>query len=67
MVTELYGGRSGNLAQSAGRSPGPVGIYSFTDWHRVMAFAALFVLPIVLLFVVLQRQIVSGLTTGALK
>jgi multiple sugar transport system permease protein len=32
-----------------------------------MAFAALFVLPIVLLFVVLQRQIVSGLTAGALK
>jgi multiple sugar transport system permease protein len=52
--------------------PGTVGIYSFigteiADWHRVMAFAALFVLPIVLLFVVLQRQIVSGLTAGALK
>jgi len=52
--------------------PGSVGIYSFirteiADWHRVMAFAALFVLLIVLLFVVLQRQIVSGLTAGALK
>jgi len=40
---------------------GTVGIYCFirteiADWHRVMAFAALFVLPIVLLFVVLQRQ-----------
>jgi multiple sugar transport system permease protein len=32
-----------------------------------MAFAALFVAPIVLLFVVLQRQIVSALTAGALK
>jgi ABC-type maltose transport system permease subunit len=31
-----------------------------------MAFAALFVLLIVLLFVVLQRQIVCGLTAGAL-
>jgi multiple sugar transport system permease protein len=52
--------------------PGTVGIYSFigteiADWHRVMAFATLFVLPILLLFVVLQRRIVSGLTAGALK
>jgi multiple sugar transport system permease protein len=52
--------------------PGTVGIYSFigteiADWHRVMAFAALFVLPILLIFLVLQRQIVSGLTAGALK
>ena len=51
--------------------PGTVGIYSFigteiADWHRIMAFAALFVLPILLLFVLLQRQIVSGLTAGAL-
>ena len=52
--------------------PGTVGIYSFigteiADWHRIMAFAAIFVLPILLLFVLLQRQIVSGLTAGALK
>jgi multiple sugar transport system permease protein len=52
--------------------PGTVGIYSFigteiADWHRVMAFATLFVLPILALFVALQRQIVSGLTAGALK
>ncbi len=52
--------------------PGTVGIYSFigteiADWHHVMAFATLFVLPILLLFVLLQRQIVSGLTAGALK
>ncbi|MBI3514151.1 MAG: carbohydrate ABC transporter permease [Proteobacteria bacterium] len=52
--------------------PGTVGIYSFigteiADWHRVMAFAALFALPILLLFMLLQRQIVSGLTAGALK
>jgi multiple sugar transport system permease protein len=52
--------------------PGTVGIYSFigteiADWHRVMAFATVFVLPVLLLFVLLQRQIVSGLTAGALK
>jgi multiple sugar transport system permease protein len=52
--------------------PGTVGIYSFigteiADWHRVMAFAAIFVLPVLILFLALQRQIVSGLTAGALK
>jgi multiple sugar transport system permease protein len=52
--------------------PGTVGIYSFigaeiADWHRVMAFSSLFVLPILVMFVILQKKIVSGLTAGALK
>lgn len=52
--------------------PATVGIYSFVgaeyaDWHRVMAFASVFVLPVLLLFLVLQRRIVAGLTAGALK
>ena len=52
--------------------PGTVGIYGFigaeiADWHRVMAFATVFVAPILLMFVLLQRHIVSGLTAGALK
>jgi multiple sugar transport system permease protein len=52
--------------------PGTVGIYGFigaemADWHRVMAFATIFVAPILVMFVLLQRQIVSGLTAGALK
>jgi multiple sugar transport system permease protein len=52
--------------------PATVGIYSFVgaeyaDWHRVMAFSSLFVLPILVLFIALQKQIVSGLTAGALK
>jgi multiple sugar transport system permease protein len=52
--------------------PGTVGIYGFigteiADWHRVMAFATIFVAPVLLLFLLLQRQIVSGLTAGALK
>jgi multiple sugar transport system permease protein len=52
--------------------PATVGIYSFVgaeyaDWHRVMAFSSVFVLPILLLFLVLQRRIVAGLTAGALK
>ena len=52
--------------------PGSVGIYAFigaefADWHRVMAFASIYVLPILALFLLLQRNIVSGLTAGALK
>jgi multiple sugar transport system permease protein len=52
--------------------PATVGIYSFVgaeyaDWHRVMAFSSIFVLPILVVFLLLQRQIVSGLTAGALK
>ncbi|MEZ2131514.1 MULTISPECIES: carbohydrate ABC transporter permease [unclassified Sinorhizobium] len=52
--------------------PATVGIYSFVgaeyaDWHRVMAFSSVFVLPILAVFLLLQRQIVAGLTAGALK
>jgi len=52
--------------------PGSVGIYAFigaefADWHRVMAFASIYVLPILAMFLLLQREIVSGLTAGALK
>ena len=52
--------------------PGTVGIFGFigaeiADWHRVMAFATIFVSPILILFLALQRQIVTGLTGGALK
>jgi len=52
--------------------PGSVGIYAFigaelSDWHRVMAFATIFVAPVLGLFLLLQRRIVSGLTAGALK
>jgi multiple sugar transport system permease protein len=52
--------------------PATVGIYGFVgaeyaDWHRVMAFATIFVLPILALFIALQNKIVAGLTAGALK
>jgi multiple sugar transport system permease protein len=52
--------------------PATVGIYSFVgaeyaDWHRVMAFSSVFVLPILAVFLLLQNKIVSGLTAGALK
>jgi multiple sugar transport system permease protein len=32
-----------------------------------MAFSSVFVLPILVLFLLLQRRIVAGLTAGALK
>jgi multiple sugar transport system permease protein len=60
------------LLTRAEMQPATVGIYSFVgaeyaDWHRVMAFSSVFVLPILLLFLALQRRIVAGLTAGALK
>jgi multiple sugar transport system permease protein len=52
--------------------PATVGIYNFVgaeyaDWHRVMAFSSVFVLPILAMFLLLQNKIVAGLTAGALK
>jgi multiple sugar transport system permease protein len=52
--------------------PATVGIYSFigaeyADWHHVMAFSSIFVLPILVIFLLLQNKIVEGLTAGALK
>jgi multiple sugar transport system permease protein len=52
--------------------PGTVGIYSFVgaeiaDWNNIMAFATIFVLPILVMFLVIQGRIISGLTAGALK
>ncbi len=59
------------LSQQA-LQPATVGIYSFigaeyADWDRVMAFASIFALPVLVVFLSLQRHIVAGLTTGALK
>jgi multiple sugar transport system permease protein len=52
--------------------PATVGLYSwvgaeYSDWNNVMAFATLFTAPVIVLFLLLQRQIVAGLTDGALK
>ena len=60
------------LLSRAELQPATVGIYSFigaeyADWDRVMAFASVFTLPVLVLFLALQRKIVAGLTTGALK
>ena len=52
--------------------PGTVGLYGFVgadyaDWGNAMAFASVFVTPVLVVFMLLQRRIVSGLTAGALK
>jgi multiple sugar transport system permease protein len=52
--------------------PATVGLYSFigaeiSDWNNIMAFASVFVTPVIVLFILMQRLIVQGLTSGALK
>ncbi len=37
------------------------------NWNAIMAYAATYVTPMLAAFVILQRQIVNGLTAGALK
>ncbi len=50
----------------------PVGLahlqgHQAIDWQQLMAGSALAVLPVLILFVIMQRQIVSGITAGAIK
>lgn len=52
--------------------PATVGLQSFmgpnmNDWPGIMAYAVIYIAPILALFVLLQRRIVSGLTEGAIK
>lgn len=52
--------------------PATVGLQFFvgpnaSDWTGIMTFSAITVTPILVVFVLLQRRIVSGLTSGALK
>jgi multiple sugar transport system permease protein len=46
---------------------GFVGDYGRVEWHVISAVSVISVLPLVALFVVFQRTLVSGLTGGALK
>lgn len=38
-----------------------------TDWGLVMAASAIAIVPVILVFVIFQRQFISGLSSGALK
>ena len=43
-----------------------VGRYG-VEWCRAMAFGCMAVLPVILIFVFMQKYIVQGLTAGAVK
>lgn len=63
---------SKSLIQEIELQPSSVGLNAFmgpntNEWNRIMAFASIYVTPILAIFMLLQRRIVSGLTSGALK
>lgn len=52
--------------------PWPLGIMAFqgefsTDWHLVLAFITLTILPVIAMFFAAQQHIVAGLTSGSVK
>lgn len=63
---------SKSIIQDPNLQPASVGLSGFlgpnsSDWNGIMAYSAMYVTPILAIFVLLQRRIVSGLTSGALK
>ncbi|CAN7728033.1 carbohydrate ABC transporter permease [Neorhizobium tomejilense] len=63
---------SKSMIQDIQLQPASVGLNSFmgpntSEWNNIMAYATMYVTPILAIFVLLQRRIVSGLTSGALK
>ncbi|WP_137152647.1 carbohydrate ABC transporter permease [Devosia sp. FKR38] len=63
---------SKSIIQNGAMQPASVGLSGFlgpnsSDWNSIMAYSAIYVTPILAVFVLLQRRIVSGLTSGALK
>jgi raffinose/stachyose/melibiose transport system permease protein len=60
------------VLNSETRYPWPLGMMVYqgeysTNWPLVLAFVTLTILPAILMFVLAQRHIVSGLTAGAVK
>lgn len=61
------------MADDASTAPLPVGLTQlqdaegFTNWGPVMAGTVLTMLPILLVFLLLQRHMIKGLTAGAVK
>lgn len=61
-----------SLISERALQPATVGLQSFmgpntSDWPGVLTYSAIYVTPVLIIFVLLQRRIVSGLTSGALK
>ena len=60
------------LATSTSVRPLPIGIYSFVgaysiQWNYLMGASIVATIPILVLFLVMQRRLVGGLTAGAVK
>jgi raffinose/stachyose/melibiose transport system permease protein len=60
------------MLNSDSRYPWPLGIMIYqgeysADWHLILAFITLTILPTVVLFFAAQKHIVTGLTAGAVK
>jgi multiple sugar transport system permease protein len=63
---------SASIIQDPTLAPASVGLKTFLnpnskDWNSIMAYSAMYVTPILVIFILLQRRIVAGLTAGALK
>jgi multiple sugar transport system permease protein len=60
------------LSSSDDKAPVTVGVFrllsdSYTPWHLVMAGAVIASIPPVVVFLIAQRQLIGGLTAGAVK
>ena len=60
------------LLNTETKYPWPLGIMEFqgeftTEWHLILAFVTLTIIPAVIVFIFAQKHIVSGLTAGAVK
>jgi len=60
------------LLDSQSRYTMPLGLFSFqsgydTDWHLLAAASFIALVPVIAVFVLLQRYFVAGLTAGAVK
>lgn len=60
------------MLNSDERYPWPLGIMVYqgeysTEWHLILAFITLTILPTIILFFFAQKHIVAGLTAGAVK
>lgn len=61
-----------NLTSSLSTRPLTVGLYFFVaesgiEWGRMAAAASLALIPVMILFAILQRRFIQGLTSGAVK
>ena len=60
------------VLNTTGKYPWPMGLMEYqgeymTYWQLVLAFITLTILPAIIVFIIAQRQIVAGLTAGAVK